>query len=97
MATHSKKRKNEKVEVGRLAFRHEGTWWNAYWARHQDSMNEAILLGSIRRAMAHGAAKDEFVKAMTMAFDQVVHETVGQTPTWGEPTPAPENERAGNA
>ena len=97
MPKATKSRQSEKVEVGRLALRHEGQWWNAYWTRHQDSMNDAVLLGSIRMTVAHGAAKEAFVLAMTRAFDQVVHETVGQTPTWGEPTPAPEDERAGNA
>jgi hypothetical protein len=93
----TKARKPEKQEVGRLALRHEGTWWNAYWAKHQDSMNDAVLLGSIRMSLAHGAAKDAFVGTMTLAFDQIVHEVVGQTPEWSEPHAAPEHEKAGNA
>jgi hypothetical protein len=90
-------RKSKKVEVGRLALRHEGQWWNAYWAKYQDSMNEAILLGSIRINLAHGTAKSDFVVAMKSAFDNVVLETIGEKPTWSDPHPAPEDERESGA
>lgn len=88
---------SDKVEVGRLALRHEGEWWNAYWARSLHSMDGAVLMGSIRMSLAHGAAKDAFVSTMTLAFDQIVHEIVGQSPTWSAPRPGPENERSGHA
>ena len=87
----------KKVEVGRLALRHEGQWWNAYWTKHQDSMNEAVLLGSIRLNLTSGDVRDKFMDTMKAAFDNVVKAETGQTPEWSEPHQAPESERAGNA
>ena len=86
-----------KQEVGRLALRHEGEWWNAYWTKHQDSMIEAVLLGSIRVTLAHSAAKDAFIEAMKLAFNNLVEDLTGQTPEWGAPHAAPESERSGHA
>ena len=38
-------------EIGRLALRAEGEWWNAYYAM-PDTMDRAIHLGSIRLSAA---------------------------------------------
>ena len=84
------------VELGRLALRHEGEWWNAYWARSQHSMEGAVLLGTIRMTVAKGRAKDVFMAAMQEAFGQMVEEMTGEAPTWSEPRTAPETERAGH-
>ena len=86
-----------KTEVGRLALRHEGEWWNAYWSRSQTSMDDAVLLGSLRMSLAKGNAKAAFMLAMQEAFDVVVLDVTGLKPEWSEPRAAPESERAGNA
>jgi hypothetical protein len=39
------------AELGRLAFRQEGEWWNAYWSRDQHSMVDAVHLGSLRMTL----------------------------------------------
>lgn len=85
------------MELGRLAFREEGEFWNAYWARRQDSMEDAILLGSIRMNLAKGGAREGFLTLMQAAFDVIAADVTGQTPTWGKLKAAPENERSGNA
>ena len=86
-------------EVGRLAFRQEGEWWNAYWSPDQHSMKRAILLGSIRMgaAMLSVPAKEGLMAAMQAAFDGIVHDLLNQTPSWSEPHEAPESERSGHA
>jgi|HubBroStandDraft_6_1064221.scaffolds.fasta_scaffold00530_44 hypothetical protein len=86
----------DKMEVGRLALRHEGEWWNAYWARSQLSMDGAVLLGSIRMSVAKGPVKDAFIGTMTLAFGNMVKDVTGQDPTWSEPRIAPESERSGH-
>ena len=85
------------TELGRLALRQEGKWWNAYWAPHQYDMDKAVFLGSIRLRLATGEAKQAFLDAMRKAFDNACKDVTGQIPDWGEPKPAPENERAGQA
>jgi hypothetical protein len=86
------------MEVGRLAFRHEGEWWNAYWARSQHSMADAIHLGSIRMSVVEGKpeVKDAFMRLMRLAFDRTVKDVTGQKPTWSEPVRGPESERSGH-
>jgi hypothetical protein len=83
------------MKVGRLAMRKEGQWWNAYWARSETSMDDAILLGSIRLNLVKGRVKEDFIRVMQEAFDNVVFDTVGQTPEWSDPRTAPERERSG--
>jgi hypothetical protein len=88
-----------KVEIGRLAFRHEGDFWNAYWSPDQDSMERALLLGSIRFSLvpADSQTYTEFMYLMRMAFELVAKERLGRTPEWGDTHPAPESERSGHA
>jgi hypothetical protein len=81
-------------QVGRLALRQEGEYWNAYYAPN-DTMVGAILLGSVRMTFIHASEEieqrfvDMVMKAMTIAIQEVTDET----PEWGEPEPAPESER----
>ena len=84
-------------EIGRLALRHEGQWWNAYWARSQTSMEGAVLLGSIRINLATGAAKRQFMGAMQEALNNAYQDVLGEKPAWSKPHTAPEHERSGNA
>jgi hypothetical protein len=93
-------RKNSMNEVGRLAFRHEGEFWNAYWSPSQSSMDGAIHLGSLRMNIARvPALKEAFMSLMRGAFEEGVKDSIGAevVTTWGKPHPAPESERGGNA
>jgi hypothetical protein len=87
---------DEKTEIGRLALRHEGEWWNAYWAPHQHDMDGALLIGSIRFSLVHGAIKELFISVMCEAFTVVVKDVTGDNPTWGKPHSAPESEKSGH-
>jgi hypothetical protein len=84
-------------KIGRLAMRHEGEWWNAYYAM-PDTMDGAILLGSIAiRFVEIQERKDAFLALMREAVSDILEETTGQRPTWPEgPQPAPERERSGH-
>jgi hypothetical protein len=86
----------DKTEIGRLSLRHEGEWWNAYWAPHQYDFDGAVLLGSIRMSLTKGATKEHFIKVMCEAFNTIVKDTTGQDPTWSEPHIAPESEISGH-
>lgn len=86
------------VELGRLAFRVEGNFWNAYWAEKQNSMENAVLLGSIR--MVHVQRldrKNQFMELMRDVFSDLVEEKMGARPSWDGERVAPPHERAGNA
>jgi hypothetical protein len=87
----------KKIEIGRLALRQEGEWWNAYWAPNQHNMTGSVLMGTIRLNLVKGATKEHFIALMCEAFSKVTEDIVGQTPEWTTPHPAPENERSGNA
>ena len=51
------------AKIGRLALRHEGDSWNAYYAL-PDTMNDAIPIASIKMAFVAGneERKDAFMK-----------------------------------
>jgi hypothetical protein len=84
-------------KIGRLALRHEGDFWNAYYAM-PDTMEGAILLGSIRiRFVETQERKDAFLALMREAVSDILEEATGARPTWPEgPQPAPERERSGH-
>jgi hypothetical protein len=92
--------KSEKsVKVGRLALRHEGGFWNAYYALPY-SMNEAAPLGSI--AMAFVADKEDrkqaFMDLMRECVADIIEQETGTRPTWPDgPQAAPEHERSGHS
>lgn len=89
---------SKKTEVGRLALRVEGGWWNGYWAPRQDSMDGAIQIGSVRFGLAQNpVVKQAFIDLMTTAFGAAVADATGLETTWGVPVAAPEHERSGNA
>jgi hypothetical protein len=89
-----------KKKIGRLAMRHEGTMWNAYYAE-SDTMEGALLLGSIAMAFVgkdHLDRKLAFMAMMQDAVADLIEEKIGQRPTWPEGAkPAPESERGGHA
>lgn len=82
--------------IGRLAMRHEGEFWNAYYAM-PGTMEGAILLGSIQiRFVQDEARKSAFLDFMCEAVSDILEELTGQRPTWTDPPqPAPEHERHG--
>lgn len=85
------------VKIGRLAMRHEGEWWNAYYAM-PDTMEGAILLGSMRIRFVKGSRKERFMALMREGVADLIEENTGQRPTWPEgATRAPEAERSGHA
>lgn len=85
-------------KIGRLAMRHEGENWSAYYAL-PDSMKESIFLGSIRIGAinANPARKQAFMDMMRDIVSDIIEAETGMRPTWGGPTSAPEHERAGEA
>lgn len=89
---------SELTKVGRLAMREEGEFWNAYYAM-PDTMNDAILLGSIRMAFVRDwQVKELFMSLMRDAVSAIIKDRTGQTPAWPDGVqPAPEHERAGKA
>ena len=87
------------IQAGRLALRHEGRLWNAYYAM-PDTMEGAILIGSVemRFVAVNKARKDAFMQLMQECVGDVIEEATGVRPTWPEPAKrAPERERAGHS
>lgn len=87
------------TKVGRLAMRHEGANWNAYYAL-PGTMEGAIFLGSI--AMRFVTDKPDrraaFMDFMREAVGDLIEELTGHRPTWPEGAhAAPEHERSGHA
>jgi hypothetical protein len=86
------------VQIGRLAMRHEGKFWNAYYAM-PSTMEDAIFLGSIAmRFVEQPDRKDAFLAMMREAVSDIIEETTGTRPSWPDgPQRAPESERSGHA
>lgn len=87
----------EPQQIGRLALRVEGRYWNAYYAL-PDTMEDALCLGSI--AMA--AVRDEdrkatFMHLMQEAVADIIEAKCGTRPAFNDPVAAPNIERGGNA
>lgn len=85
-------------KIGRLALRHEGRYWNAYYA-DQQSMDGAILLGSIAMAavVSRPPLKRAFMELMRNVVTAMLAGVAGDV-TWpDEPVAAPEHERSGHA
>lgn len=86
------------LKIGRLAMRHEGKYWNAYYAP-PDSMVGAIRIGGVIIAlMRTEERRKQFLDCMREIVGDMIEEVSGHRPTWPEGVqPAPESERAGNA
>jgi hypothetical protein len=82
---------------GRLAMRHEGDFWNAYYAL-PNTMDHAIFLGSIAMRFVENAERRAvFLALMREAVSDMIEEEFGQRPDWPEgPQPARESERSGH-
>lgn len=85
-------------QIGRLAMRHEGNFWNAYYAL-PETMNKALPLGSIAmKAIAdHPERKRAFMDLMREFVADIIEEQCGGRPIMPGPSPAPEHERAGHS
>lgn len=89
----------ESKQLGRLAMRHEGNFWNAYYAM-PDTMDGAILLGSIAMRFVENnqERKTAFILFMREALSDIIEDELGQRPTFPEgPQSAPEHEKAGHS
>lgn len=86
------------TQVGRIALRSEGEWWNAYYALNE-TMEGAILLGTVRLSAvtSNPTAKQQFITCMRTIVADVIQEKTGVRPVWNAPVPAPESERSGRA
>lgn len=83
----------EKQQIGRLALRAEGDFWNAYYAM-PDTMDGALLLGSLHmRLVEVPARKAEFMDLMRSCVGDLIELKMGHRPTWKEPRVAPDHER----
>lgn len=84
--------------IGRLALRHEGRNWNAYYALNE-SMEEALFLGSISMGaiVVNPGRKQQFMDMMKDIVADILESETGVRPTWGGPACAPEHERSGNS
>ena len=88
------------IQAGKLAFRREGDWWRCYW-KPGNTTETGVELGSIRMSLVSNSESPTykaFMECMRLAFSESVEEHMGIKATWPhDPTPAPENERSGNA
>jgi len=90
----------ERQQMGRLAMRHEGDWWVAYYAM-PDTMDNAIELARIKMGLVtqanKQARKEGFMRLMKHCVSDMLEEVMGQRPTWPlPPQAAPESERSGH-
>jgi len=84
-------------DAGRIAFRVEGQWWVAYWAK-PDTMIGAIMLGSIRMSVASvPESKAQFIACMKAGLQAALSETTGAKVKNWRTEAAPEHERSGSA
>lgn len=82
-------------QIGRLAMRHEGKWWNAYYAM-PNTMEGAILLGSIAMLFVEREERRvAFLNFMREVVADILEEKLGARPDMHE-QPAPESERSGH-
>ncbi|MBW4710708.1 hypothetical protein KX928_23205 [Roseobacter sp. YSTF-M11] len=84
---------NQKMKL-RIAFREEGTMWNAYCAQ-PDTMKGAFLIGSIGMGVVRSnpEIKEAFMALMNAAFQTAVLQMTGATVERVDVQPAPAHER----
>lgn len=86
-------------QIGRLALRQEGGNWVAYYAPYTNTMEHAIVLGSIAMTavIERPQRKAQFIDLMRDCVGDIVESVTGTRPVWGGPEAAPEHERSGHA
>lgn len=81
----------------RIAYRHEGDWWNVYLAP-PETMDGAMLIATLHMGFAKNEElKNEFMLFMRKAATEITKASLGIDPLYGEPHAAPEHEKAGSA
>ena len=85
-------------QVGRLAMRHEGNYWVAYYAL-MGTMDGALEIGRIAMAAVvdDPDRKAAFMKMMRSVVTVILQARTGLRCGWNDPVAAPEHERAGRA
>jgi hypothetical protein len=88
---------DERKQVGRLAMRHEGNFWVAYYAMPA-TMEGAVVLGSIAIELVRDEERRErFLDLMRDGVTAILKAKTGVEPLWpNDPQPAPESERSGH-
>ena len=81
----------------RIAFREDGKFWRAYYAREMDSMQGAVELASVRVNLVRGdpELKQQFMSFAKACMNRAVVEVLGpdaKVTMWDEHA-APEHER----
>lgn len=95
---------NKMKQIGRIAIRQEGLWWNAYYRlpHEEETKNGAdaedaapILLGSIRFSAIRDnvGRRQAFIKIMREIVDDLLEELFGTRAHWPGPTPAPNEDK----
>jgi hypothetical protein len=84
--------------AGRLALRHEGNMWNAYFAMPH-TMEGAALIGSISIAAVWNDEdrKVAFMRMMSEIVADILEANIGVRPHFMVPRSAPEHEKAGHS
>jgi hypothetical protein len=85
-------------QVGRVAFRHEGDYWNCYYAL-LDTMQGAILLASIHMSAVSGPPNEGRKRAFMDLGKGIANDILreaGHPALIGTEQPAHEHERAGH-
>lgn len=79
---------------GRVAYRHEGDFWNAYYAL-PDTMKGAIFIGCIRIKAIEGndLRRQQFMDMMWETVRDTLREAKAVELVRGDEEPAPEHER----
>ena len=82
------------VQMGRLAMRHEGDYWNAYYAL-PDTMAAAYFVASIRYSFVvnNPIRRLAFVQVAKGCVADIIEVNFGQRPRFEPETRAPENEQ----
>lgn len=96
--TLTKKQVSVLQQIGRVAFRHEGDYWNAYYAL-PDTMEGALLLASIHMGAVSGSENEMRKKAfidMAKGIANDILRAAGHPVTMDNLIAAPEYERAGH-
>lgn len=83
-----------KKPVGRLALRHEGPMWNAYYTK-PDSMEGGLLLGSIAMKFVaeNPQRRSDFIAMMKTCLDDFFQDAFNERADWQEAIVAPDHER----
>ena len=86
------------TKVGRIAFRSEGEYWNAYYALN-NTMEGALHLGSVKLEAVRKdpTAKEGFMMLMRVVVGNILEDMTSAPVQWQDPQPAPESERSGHS